>query len=319
MNTLSPRPDNNFPKTVAIDTCSFCNFKCSMCPHSSMKREKGRMNWDIYKKIIDEIAIENPETRVWLVFFGEALILKKTNPNIFNMIAYAKEKGLKNICLNSNGALLDSDCVSKLIKAGLDEIYIGIDAITDKTYKNIRVGGDFETTKRNVVNLISKVKEEKSKKPMVQIQFIEMEENRSEKSDFVKFWLSKGANVKVRQKVSWGGLIDRGDSEIFSQRHSCYWSMNVMAIIHNGRVVTCAADPEGRFIAGNVAENSLKEIWNGQLKKLRDCQTDQRWSDLPLPCSDCTDWAASHEDKMYYPKKQDFMTTFLRNIFTKNV
>ena len=73
----------DFPKVVLIDTISYCNLRCSMCVHSEMPRKKGIMSWNIFKKIIDEIAETDKNIRVWMVFFGEALILKRKKPTIF--------------------------------------------------------------------------------------------------------------------------------------------------------------------------------------------------------------------------------------------
>ena len=123
-----------FPKVVLIDTVSLCNLRCSMCVHKNMKRKQGVMQWKLFTKIIDEIAMENKSTRVWLVFFGEALILSKTKPSIFDMIRYAKSKGLRDVVLNSNANLLGQKAAKDLIACGLDAIYVGIDAFSPVTY-----------------------------------------------------------------------------------------------------------------------------------------------------------------------------------------
>lgn len=62
--------DSSFPSTILIDNISFCNLECSMCPHKEMKRKKGIMNIELYKKIIDEISIKNPK-RVYGLHFSE--------------------------------------------------------------------------------------------------------------------------------------------------------------------------------------------------------------------------------------------------------
>ncbi|MBI4595175.1 MAG: radical SAM protein, partial [Candidatus Tectomicrobia bacterium] len=138
-----------FPKVVLIDTISYCDLQCSMCGHRNMSRKKGRMPIELFKKIIDEIAERDKHTRVWLVFFGEALLLKKTN--LFPMIEYAKGKGLVDVVLNSNGNLLNEDAARGLINAGLDSIYIGIDASTQNTYNQLRVGGNYHKVVNNII------------------------------------------------------------------------------------------------------------------------------------------------------------------------
>lgn len=112
----------DFPKVVLIDTISYCNLRCSMCVHKEMTRQKGIMSWRLFSKIVDEIAQVDKGIRVWMVFFGEALLLKRKKPTIFDMIAYAKKRGLSDVVLNSNANLLDEEASKALIHLRLDGI-----------------------------------------------------------------------------------------------------------------------------------------------------------------------------------------------------
>ena len=64
--------EKDFPSVVLIDNISYCNLKCSMCFHKNMKRKAGIMEWDLYKKIIDEIAENNPNAQIWITFLVKA-------------------------------------------------------------------------------------------------------------------------------------------------------------------------------------------------------------------------------------------------------
>ena len=283
-----------------------------MCPHKDMIRKKGIMKWDLFKKIIDEIAEIDKNTRVYMVFFGEALILKKTKPSIFDMISYAKSVGLKNVVLNSNGVLLDKESSKKLIDAGLDAIYIGIDAFSEETYNKLRVGGDYNRVVQNVLDLIE-VKKDKSATINIEAQFIEMEENIKERNDFIKYWISQGVNVKIRKKLSWTGLIEsKTVNNIDVKRHPCYWMLNTMAITDKGEVTACPADPDTRFIAGNIKDQSIKEVWNGKLKELRDIHRKGKWDRLIYPCNQCKDWKISYKDELIQAKKRNIIKKMIK-------
>ena len=93
-----------FPKTILIDNCNACNMRCSMCDHINIHKYRKIQTMDIglYRKIIDETAIENPNARVWEIFFGDPFLCK----DISDRVKYAKSKGLTDIVLNSNGALI---------------------------------------------------------------------------------------------------------------------------------------------------------------------------------------------------------------------
>lgn len=288
-----------FPKVVLIDTVSFCNLACSMCVHPEMTREKGVMPWELFTKIIDEVAAEDKNVRVWMVFFGEPLILKNRTPSIFDMISYAKKKGLTDVVTNTNANLMDEDASRKLIEAGLDAIYIGIDAFTAETYSKIRVKGDYSSTVKNIQYLLRLKEELKTDKPDVFVQFVEMDNNAGEKEAFIDFWSEQGAKVKIRPKVSWAGLIEAPNLVLGeADRWPCYWAMQTMSITDTGKVVTCAVDLDARFIAGDVNNNTLKDVWNGTLKNLRNMHLEKRFVELPAICRNCKDWQSARAD--YY-------------------
>jgi len=289
----------DFPKVVLLDTVSHCNLRCSMCVHGEMTRKKGVMPWDLFTKIVDEIAREKKDARVWMVFFGEPFILKGTKPSIFEMISYAKSQGLTDVVLNSNANLLDEEASEKLIASGLDAIYFGIDAHTPETYAKVRVGGNYERAVNNIKTLLRLQKEKNAPKPLVHVQFVEMDVNQHEKEEFIKFWNEQGAIVKIRPKVSWAGLIDAPNLVLSNEeRWPCYWAMQSMSITDAGKAVTCAVDLDARFIAGDVNSQTLKEIWNGKLKELRELHLSKQFGDLPAICRDCRDWQSARAD--YY-------------------
>ena len=74
-------------KVVHIESTNLCNFKCSFCPHTKMKRKKGIMDFELYKKIIDEIKDWGIE-ELNLTGFGEPLL----DPLLTEKIKYARKK-----------------------------------------------------------------------------------------------------------------------------------------------------------------------------------------------------------------------------------
>lgn len=268
-----------------------------MCVHKDMARPRGYMPWELFQKIIDEIAVENPAARVWMVFFGEALILRRRKPTIFDKIRYAKQKGLTDVVLNSNANLLDPDAAQALIDCGLDAIYIGIDAFTPESYARIRVGGQYDRVVANVRHLLALKREQRAETPRVYVQFVEMDENAGEREDFISFWRAEGAQVKIRPKVSWAGQIEAPNLVLGNEhRWPCYWAMQSISITDQGKVVTCAVDLDARFVAGDVNHQSLSAIWGTTLKQLRQAHLDRRWADLPEVCRDCKDWQSARAE-----------------------
>jgi len=282
----------DFPKVILIDTTNYCNLRCSMCGHRLMTRKKGTMDIKLFRKIIDEIAEKDKSVRVWMVFFGEALLLKD---KLYPLISYAKDKGLKDVVLNSNGNLLDEKVCLGLIKSGLDAIYVGIDAFSSEVYQKLRVGGNYEKVVKNVNTLIQLEKRLRVNKPKVFVQFVEMEENEEETDAFTKYWSDQGAIVKIRPKVSWAGTVQSWKVKNL-QRYPCYWLMRTLNICWDGRVALCSCDYDAKFVAGNVNKDPIQSIWSGKLKELRQAQTEGRWELLPKFCQECKDWQFARAD-----------------------
>ena len=64
--------------------------------------------------------------------------------------------------------------------------------------------------------------------------------------------------------------------------------MRQMVILNDGRVAQCDADFEGQHVAGNINNESIYDVWNGELKKRRDMHVTGNYQFLP--CSECDDW-----------------------------
>ncbi len=291
-NEERTRDAGPFPKVILLDTTSFCNLRCSLCGHRVMTRKKGRMSMSLFRKIIDEIAEKDKTARVWMVFVGEALILKY---QLYWEILYAKRKGLEDVVLNSNGCLLDEEASIALIESGLDAIYVGIDAFSPETYSKLRVGGDYSKVVANVNTLLELKHRMGVAKPEVFVQFVATEENEGEVDDFKKYWAAQGANVKIRPQTTWAGTIEPWKLKQV-KRYPCYWAMRTFNICWDGRVVLCSADYDAGFVAGDVSQDSIQSVWLGSLKKIRGAHLKGNYEFLPSFCRDCTDWQMARAD-----------------------
>lgn len=291
-----------FPKTVLIDTVSCCNLKCSMCVHKDMKRHKGFMDWNIFTKVIDEIAHKDKNVKIWMVFFGDPFVRSKYKPTIFDMVKYAKDKGLTNVVINTNGCLMNDENAKKIIEAGIDGIYVGIDGFSEKTYNENRCGGNYKETVNNVLNLLKIKKERKLDKLNIFVQFVEMDNNIHERDQFVEYWKNTGATVKVRPMVTWAGKIKRKVmTETLVERYPCYWAMDTIVVADDGRIANCACDLDVANSFGNVKENSIEEIWNTTMKDFRIMHLEHRFDELNDLCKNCRDWQSSGE--VHYKKE----------------
>jgi uncharacterized Fe-S cluster-containing radical SAM superfamily protein len=274
-----------FPSRFAVEVNADCNLNCSMCHHDQMIRPKGRMPFPLWQKCADEVAQFAPKTQVWFSFCGEPLLAPEL---LLKMLAYGNKVGLQSLNINTNGVLLNNDVADKLLDSGIERIVIGIDGFSKEAYILARCGGDRDLVYGNVEYLLKRAKTMDSP-PEINVQFIEMECNKGELETFKSYWLERGATVKARNMLSWGGRFDTPLKEYDKDRIPCPWAMTMMHVFWDGRVPRCPGDTEGVEGAGNVWDESVVSLWK-KLGVYRKLHMAHDFNALPERCLDCTDW-----------------------------
>jgi radical SAM protein with 4Fe4S-binding SPASM domain len=289
---------HDFPPQVIIETTAACNLTCAHCSHDAMTRPVGHMSMVLYRKIVDEIAERAPHTEVWPTFYGEAFLL---GYRLFYMLQYAKRRGLTNLVLNTNGTRFTEEVAEWVIESGLDLVMFSLDGFSAEVFERIRVGAHRDEVFANVERLLAIKARRGAKTPRVEVQFSMMDQNEHEVDRFREYWLARGADVKVREKLSWGGAVAADNLDPQLHRIACPWALRTGAIHWNGDVVACAVDYEGRFVAGNLTETSIHELWTGPHRRLEEQHLRHEFADLPAPCHDCLDWQVAGGAHHYKP------------------
>ena len=106
-----------FPEAFSIETVNICNAKCWFCPQPDHERTKGYMEFEIFKKIIDEISQNIKSVKSIALFMdGEPTLHKK----LIKFLIYAKSKKIKNIYLSSNMEFFNEKLINSLFENKLD-------------------------------------------------------------------------------------------------------------------------------------------------------------------------------------------------------
>ena len=108
------REIREYPLLVDLELSSVCNLKCPMCytitDEFKSKVKKGFMDFELFKKIVDEIAGKVFSIRLSLR--GEATLHK----NFMECIEYAKSKGIKEVSTLTHGGNLDLEFFKKMCR-----------------------------------------------------------------------------------------------------------------------------------------------------------------------------------------------------------
>lgn len=286
----------DFPEVVLIDNFNGCNLSCSMCDHKNISnyRKIQFMPMDLYKKIIDEVAAENPSARVWEIFFGDPFLIK----NFAERVRYAKDKGLKDVVTNTNGVMMTPEKSEAVIRAGLDAIYVGVDSASKEIYDKIRIRGDYDKAVSNVLAYRDLLLRYGKPEQKLYVQFVLSDINEHEVENFKRFWTSEGVKVKIRPKISWAGLIEAKNLQKNEQvgRKPCYWLMKTMSVCADGEAALCAVDLHCRVKCGNVKTSSIRQVWHELLREYRKMHLEDRFDELPEVCRNCQDWQSAYAE-----------------------
>lgn len=276
-----------YPLNIAVEVTNHCNLNCVMCKNDQMKRKRGIISIDLYKKIIDETAQVNPATRIWLDFYGEAMI---AGWKLYYLIDYAKKMGLTNVCINTNGTLMKNEYADMLLDAGTDYISLDCDGFSKEVYESIRVNADRDVFYQNVEYLLHK-KNIGNYKTIVDIKIIDMEKNHEEVNQIIDYWKNRGAWTAVRRCASWASTDSKGGIINNNKRIACGHAIGNGAITWDGLFSMCSWDYDLAMpLAGNVNEESIREIWKRRNESFVQIHLDHDWELLPQVCKDCANW-----------------------------
>lgn len=266
-----------YPSVVGIESTNKCNLDCVMCPRQEMTRPVGHMDLALFQRIIDDLAQKTEF--VWLQDYGEPFL----NPRIFEMIRYARQKGLRT-GISTNGTVMNERIIDGILDAGLDYLIFAFDGVTRETYEKIRVGARFDKVTANIRRFLQRKKETRSGIYTV-LQCICMAQTESEIGTFLRTWRSPGVNaIRIRQ-LTYSGNEGKFRNE--PGRKPCYWLWANPHIKQDGTVVPCCQDYDGQLALGNIADGPLSAIWNNErMRDIRQTHIQGRAGEIPL-CKNC--------------------------------
>jgi radical SAM protein with 4Fe4S-binding SPASM domain len=148
------------------------------------------------------------------------------------------------------------------VRARPVRIICSLDADDDATYRAMRgPRADFDRAVRGVQALLEANRRLAEPVPVV-VRLIRTRINEHQAEAFQARW---GAHAEVRPFFPWNDpeLAHLGDWEHLPPGMPCPFPWRYLVVQWNGDVVPCCRDCDGEVVLGNVAGQTLKEIWNG--------------------------------------------------------
>jgi radical SAM protein with 4Fe4S-binding SPASM domain len=232
-----------------------------MCIHREGKFEKK----DIDSSIVSKFFMENKNNLYSVKFNWRGEPTLNTKLPVYVMLA--KQTGTKEVQINTNGILVDSQLSERLITSGLDRIIFSVDGISPETYESVRKSSEYDVLIKNIFQLINNKFRKKIKKPFIRVQMCYDKQKEKESKLFVDFWRNKGVQISLIE------MQDRKNKTVEGiKRYFCEQPFQRLTINCNGDVFPCCADWEESMKLGNISKDSLYSMWHGkQIENMRSC------------------------------------------------
>ena len=271
------------PLTAIIATTHRCNMTCRMCIRAARSFDGPDMEFDLFKKIIDEgkgclsyISLDGP---------GETTM----NPEAFRMICYARSQGIR-VMFSTNATLLDEAMCAAIVDSGLDMIIFSINATTPEVYEAVHGVQAFEKASANTHRFLE-IKRKRKSSIVVAVQMIRLPETGAQAHDFVRQWRSVPGVDVVRIKadvVCNNPAAERRTRLAPHRRKPCprLWYGPVL-VETNGDVYASPGVLYKAGPVGNLTESTLAQVWNNQtMQAMRAAHARGEAAKLP-ECRDC--------------------------------
>ena len=240
------------PDIVQIESTNICNAKCVFCPRDEMHRRQGVMDMELFKKIVDECAALGI-THVRVHNYGEPFLDRQ----LVEKVRYAKQQGIKEVGMISNGSLITEEIARGMIDAGLDAINISVDAAGKEVFERTRLNLEYDTVIGNIRTLARLRNEAGRTHPKLILSFVR-QNNSADEQAFIREWSQIADKIHITDLHNWAGTLNTKSDVHFP----CYRLWLTFTVLWDGRVSLCCADFDGRHILGDLRTSTIAQVWN---------------------------------------------------------
>lgn len=284
------------PVELQVEPSAVCNLKCEMCiiPKTTVM-SSAILKKENFLKLLKQLS---PLRSINFTGIGESLI----NPELEDYIFESTKRGIKTLFI-SNGQLLNSQRVEKIINSGVDSVCFSIESGEPETYSKIRRGADYTKLEANI-SLFTKIIKEQNASIQVSLNTVLLKETLEAPQHLFKiidFAERVGVNLLTTQNphdIDAYGLKayyeeHKGDLEnifksleVYAGQHhvkitfptitvgkgSCYYPWVYPQLTADGELLPCCLIAQ--FIGvdkavedysyGNVFRSGFHAVWNGK-------------------------------------------------------
>ena len=267
---------DRIPSSLVFQCYSGCNFTCKFCAYQETVSQnlKYSMDFTLFCKIVDEFYELGKLGSVGLGLQCEALLDQRLD----DRIRYIKQKSPETqVSLTTNVSLLTPERFKQLCAAGVDSLCLSLDALSEKSFKNI-CSSTFPFDK--VISNIEYITDNCPQNLYVSISSMVIKESLSEflltghpvlekaKKAGISFGLGPVSN-HTGSLANYEEILVLSELQGSKLKSFCPDIWEAVYILADGDVVGCCSDWNRKFVLGNLVDSSFKDIWNKEEVKQR--------------------------------------------------
>jgi sulfatase maturation enzyme AslB (radical SAM superfamily) len=272
-----------YPRSIHIETLASCNATCTFCPYTELDRIGTRMPDSLIEKIINDLS-EIPTSIPFTIcpFKVSDPFLEKRLPEIISDIHGRLPSA--NIWIATNGSALTEKNARKFEAAARRPISISIslNEYRADAYQKI-MGLNFERTVANLKMLHDLAGHGEFSHP---VWIGRVSSTEAEDFAFMR-WVRKelpNFGIMIKGAGNWIGNVTSRTRDVVMPIGCSHWfEVSIMA---TGKLALCCMDAKGDIELGNVAEQSILEIYNAPAHRAFREHAKTRLD--VAPCSRCT-------------------------------
>ncbi len=285
---------SDHPIIYNIETTNRCNMRCKMCPRTTMMtRPIEDIDKDSFNSVLDQIRPHtDAEWQEWKAYcekkygikeddepsenhfflyiiskviqlhgYGDPLLDK----HMHEYVAELHKRGFYSY-FSCNPSNINLDLTYKMLDAGLDYIKYSIETVDDELHKQIR--GECSNFTESYAKILKVLDYKHNKKLNTTIVITMLDLNRKNQIEDYKKLLDAFKDLDVyiylkSEDCQWYRQDYHGTKSIHWSE-VCKHPWMTMTIKSNGDATMCMEDFNNEIILGNIRDNSLYEIWNGE-------------------------------------------------------
>jgi len=298
LHTLERLP----PLGLDLNVVDFCNSNCVFCAYHLTRPRGIVMSIRIYEKAVREFARMGGGSVSHNGLVGDPLL----DPTLFDKLRISSS--YPEVCsrvLFTNGILLSQDKnVEKILESGISKLFISVSDFEETSYKRIFRVDKYHEVLEGIRLLITRSNEMKNS---IEV-FLNVRTNKNSRevlsSDDYKRIIAplfdRDHIAISRWFDSWCGQIQEENllNNMYMKPDPHIRSLPCertfyLGILPDGYVRACPCrfgrkGTHDELIVGNIAENSLEQIWAG--RKMREIRESFLENELPEVCGNCNDY-----------------------------